>query len=275
MGEEMRKIREGVLCLKKKKITKPKVGLILGSGLGELAHEVEKKKTVPYEEVSHLPPSTVPGHSGQFVFGFLNNVPVAIMQGRYHYYEGYSPMELVRPLRILAQMGIEVLIVTNAAGAVNTNFNVGDFMFISDHINFMGINPLRGENLDDLGPRFPDMSHAYDPQLIEVGETVAKSIGKITRRGVYTSFAGPCFETPAEIKMVGRWGADAVGMSTVPEVIAARHMGLKVLGISCITNMAAGTLPEPLSHEEVMEVGEKVKPDFKKLIKGILAEGVF
>ncbi len=274
MVEEMKKIKEGIQFLKKKKITKPKVGLILGSGLGDLANEVERKTTVPYEEIPHLSPSTVTGHSGQFVFGFLNNIPVAMMQGRYHYYEGYSPQELVRPMRIMAQMGIEVLIVTNAAGAVNTNFNVGDFMFISDHINFMGINPLRGVNLDDLGPRFPDMSKAYDPELIEVGETVAKSIGKMTRKGVYTAFAGPCFETPAEIKMVGRWGGDAVGMSTVPEVIAANHMGIRVLGISCITNMAAGTLPEPLSHEEVMEVGEKVKPEFKKLIKGILAEGV-
>lgn len=272
--EEMKKIKEGVQFLKKKKVTKPKVGLILGSGLGELANEVERKKSVPYEEVPHLPPSTVPGHSGRFVFGFLNNIPVAMMQGRYHYYEGYSPQELVRPLRIMTQMGIEVLIVTNAAGAVNTNFNVGDFMFIADHINFMGINPLRGANPDDLGPRFPDMSQAYDPELIEVGETVAKSIGKMTRKGVYAAFGGPCFETPAEIKMVGRWGADAVGMSTVPEVIAASHMGLRVLGISCITNMASGTLPEPLSHEEVMEVGEKVKPEFKKLVKGILAEGV-
>ncbi len=275
MGYEMKKVEEGINFLQEKGIPEPQVGLILGSGLGELAEEVEGGIRIPFTDVPHLPPSTVPGHSGQFVVGELNSIPVIMMQGRYHFYEGYSPQELVRPLRIMGGLGIKAVIITNAAGAVNVNFNVGDFMFIRDHINFMGINPLRGANLEELGPRFPDMSKAYDQDLIQTGEEVGRQNGKITRKGVYTAFTGPCFETPAEIKMVGRWGADAVGMSTVPEVIAARHMGLRVLGISCITNMAAGTLPQPLSHEEVMEVGEQVKPEFKELIKGILVQGVF
>jgi len=274
VSQELKKIKEGVAFIKKKKITKPKVGLILGSGLGELAEEVQRKVEIPYEEIPHLPPSTVPGHSGQFVFGFLNNQPVVIMQGRYHYYEGYSPTEIVRPMRIMGMLGIKTMIATNAAGAINTCFSVGDFMFIADHINYSGVNPLRGENVDELGPRFPDMSKTYDPELIEIGERVAGVIGKVTRKGIYASMPGPSFETPAEIKMLRTLGADVVGMSTVPEVIAARHMGIKVLGISCVTNMAAGILAQPLSHEEVMEIGEREKPAFKKLVKGILAEGV-
>ncbi len=275
MVDQLKRIEEGINYLQGKVIEDPRVGLILGSGLGELADEVGEGIKIPFSDVPHLPPSTVPGHSGQFVAGELNKIPVIMMQGRYHFYEGYSPQELVRPLRIMAGMGIKAVIITNAAGAINVNFNVGDFMFISDHINFMGINPLRGANLEELGPRFPDMSKAYDQELIQIGEKVGRQNGKITRQGVYTAVGGPCFETPAEIKMLGRWGADAVGMSTVPEVIAARHMGLRVLGISCITNMAAGTLPQPLSHEEVMEVGKQVKPEFKELIKGILVQGVF
>jgi len=249
---------------------KPEVGLILGSGLGVMAEEIENPVQIEYGELKNFPISTVEGHAGRFVIGELEGKKVIAMQGRTHYYEGYSMQELVMPVRIMSEVGIEKLILTNAAGGVNEEFSAGEFMIISDHINLMGDNPLIGENLAKFGPRFPDMSEAYNKELIEVAEDVARKNGILTRKGVYAAESGPSYETPAEIKYLRTIGADAVGMSTVPEVIAANHMGLGIIGVSCITNMAAGILPQPLNHKEVVEIAEKVRPDFIKLMRGII-----
>ncbi|MFW5985993.1 MAG: purine-nucleoside phosphorylase [Halanaerobiales bacterium] len=250
----------------------PEKGLILGSGLGVLADEIKERIEVPYQEIPDFPVSTVKGHNGQFVVGKLEGVPVVAMQGRFHYYEGYSLQQIILPVRVMKKLGIDTIIITNAAGGINRSFNPGDFMIISDHINLMGDNPLRGRNLDEFGPRFPDMSEAYDRELIKLAERVAAAQGIIIRKGVYAAMTGPSFETPAEIRYLAGNGADAVGMSTVPEVIAARHLGITVLGISCITNMAAGILPQPLSHEEVIETTERVKPLFTGLVKAVIAQ---
>ncbi len=268
--QEIDKIKESVDFINNVVATRPKIGIILGSGLGELADEVENSHKLGFTDIPHLPPSTVPGHSGEFVTGKLQRTDVVVMRGRYHYYEGYDLVEVVRPVRIMGLLGIDVLLVTNAAGALNRNFSPGNLMLISDHVNMIGANPLRGPNIDELGPRFPDMTYTYDRELIGIAEEVMKKEGVIGRKGVYASYAGPSFETPAEIRMLERLGVDAVGMSTVPEVITARHMEIRVLGISCITNMAAGFLQQRLSHDEVMEIGQSVKPVFKKVIKGIV-----
>lgn len=249
---------------------KPEIGLILGSGLGVMAEEIENPVHIDYGELDNFPVSTVEGHAGRFVIGELEGKKVIAMQGRTHYYEGYSMQELVMPVRIMKEVGIEKLILTNAAGGVNEEFSAGEFMIISDHINLMGDNPLMGENFDEFGPRFPDMSEAYNKELIEVAENAARDNGILTRKGVYAAESGPSYETPAEIKFLRTIGADAVGMSTVPEVIAANHMGLGIVGVSCITNMAAGILPQPLAHKEVVEIAEKVRPDFIKLMRGII-----
>jgi purine-nucleoside phosphorylase len=249
---------------------RPEIGLILGSGLGVMAEEIENPVYIDYGELNNFPISTVEGHAGRFVIGELEGKKVIAMQGRTHYYEGYSMQELVMPVRIMKEVGIEKLILTNAAGGVNEEFSAGEFMIISDHINLMGDNPLIGENFADFGPRFPDMSEAYNKELIEVAENVARENGILTRKGVYAAESGPSYETPAEIKFLRTIGADAVGMSTVPEVIAANHMGLGIVGVSCITNMAAGVLNQPLDHKEVVEIAEKVRPDFIKLMRGII-----
>ena len=248
----------------------PDTGLILGSGLGVLADEIEETQVISYENIPGFPVSTVDGHAGRLVCGNLAGEYVMTLQGRFHYYEGYEMDEIVLPVRIMKLMGIDRLIITNAAGGINLNFSPGDLMFITDHINMMGDNPLRGDNQPDFGPRFPDMSEIYSKKLIEIGEKCASDLGIITRRGVYVGVMGPSYETPAEIRYFRAAGADVVGMSTVPEAIVASHMGISVLGISCITNMAAGVLPEPLSHEEVIETAEKVKPKFISLVKNIL-----
>ena len=266
----MKKIKEAAEFLEKRVDIEPDLGLILGSGLGILADEIEQAKKIKYEDIPHFPTSTVAGHAGRLVIGELEGKKVVAMQGRFHYYEGYSMTEITIPVRVMKKLGINNLLVTNAAGGINMDFNPGDFMIISDHINFMGDNPLRGENLDELGPRFPDMSEAYSENLIELAEEVSSIQGILTRKGVYIGVHGPSYETPSEIRYFRRIGAHAVGMSTVPEVIVANHMGLKVLGISCITNMAAGVLAEPLSHEDVVEIADKVKPKFIKLIRGII-----
>lgn len=270
---DRKKILEAVNYLEDQIPFKPEIGMILGSGLGVLAEEVEEPTTIKYDKIPNFPSSTVVGHAGQLVVGMLEGKKVVIMQGRFHFYEGYDMSEITLPVRVMKELGIEKMIVTNACGGVNENYNVGDLMFINDHINFMGTNPLIGKNNDEFGPRFPDMTNAYDPELIELGERVAADLGiSSTRKGVYIGCTGPSYETPAEIKAFRRWGADAVGMSTVPEVIVANHMGLRVLGISCITNMAAGVLPQPLDHSEVMETAEKTKPIFIKLVRGIVKE---
>lgn len=266
------KINKAAAFIEDKIRIKPEIALILGSGLGVLAKEVENKTVIKYEEIPHFPVSTVEGHAGQFVVGKLKDKKVLAMQGRFHYYEGYSMQEIALPIRVMNKLGINKLIVTNAAGGININFKPGNFMIIQDHINLMGDNPLKGENLKEFGPRFPDMSEIYNKNLRELAEKVALENKIKTVKGIYVGLSGPSYETPAEIRYLRGTGADAVGMSTVPETITANHMEMDILGISCITNMAAGVLPKPLDHKEVMEIAEKVKPKFSTLIKGILKE---
>lgn len=245
-------------------------GLILGSGLGELADEIEGAVKIPYEAIPHFPVSTVVGHAGQLVYGTLSGKKVLAMQGRFHYYEGHSMQTVTYPVRVMAALKAHSLVVTNACGGVNESFAPGDLMLITDHINFTGDNPLIGENDSEMGPRFPDMSHAYTEAYRETAEKVAAERGLHLQKGVYMAYSGPTYETPAEIRMARTVGADAVGMSTVPEVIVAVHNGLKVLGVSCITNLAAG-MQSSLNHEEVVETTERVKGEFKELIKATLA----
>ncbi|TQS74473.1 purine-nucleoside phosphorylase [Ornithinibacillus gellani] len=249
---------------------KPEIGLILGSGLGVLGDEVEQATIIPYEEIPHFPTSTVAGHKGQLVIGTLEGKTVLAMQGRFHYYEGYTMQQVTFPVRVMKQLGIHSVIVTNAAGGVNTSFSPGDLMLITDHINQMGDNPLIGPNISEQGERFPDMSKVYDRSLLQLANSCANELGISVEQGVYVGNSGPTYETPAEINMLRILGGDAVGMSTVPEVIVAAHTGMRVLGISCISNMAAGILDQPLTHEEVMETTEKVKTDFLSFVKRIV-----
>ena len=248
----------------------PRVLLILGSGLGALADEVEGPIAVPYPGVPHMKHSTAPGHKGQFLFGRLAGQDVAVMQGRLHTYEGWSFADAGYPVRVARLLGIETLVVTNAAGAVETAWSAGDIMLITDHIKLFGVSPLCGPNLDELGPRFPDMSHVYTPALREKARDAARAQGLNLREGVYMFFPGPQYETPAEVRAARILGADAVGMSTVPEAIAAAHCGMEVLGFTLCTNMAAGVLPQPLSGEEVIAAGEAAGPRFTALVKGCL-----
>ncbi|MEK5097426.1 MULTISPECIES: purine-nucleoside phosphorylase [Bacillus] len=258
--------------IKSKAKHEPAVGLILGSGLGVLADEIEDAVRIKYEDIPDFPVSTVEGHAGQLVIGALKGVPVVAMQGRFHFYEGYQLDKVTFPVRVMKELGIGTLIVTNAAGGVNESFRPGDLMIISDHINYMGTNPLIGPNDSALGVRFPDMSQAYDKELRRMAKQTAEELNIPVQEGVYTAVSGPSYETPAEVRFLRTIGSDAVGMSTVPEVIVARHSGLRVLGISCISNAAAGILDQPLSHDEVMEVTEKVKSDFLRLIKAAVAK---
>ncbi|QKS71025.1 purine-nucleoside phosphorylase [Paenalkalicoccus suaedae] len=249
---------------------KPTIGLILGSGLGVLGDEIEDATAIPYSDIPGFPTSTVAGHKGQLVIGSLEGKTVVAMQGRFHFYEGY-PMELVTlPVRVMKAIGVEKLIVTNAAGGINESFKAGDLMLIRDHINQFGTNPLIGPNDDALGVRFPDMSQAYSKELFSLAKDVATENGVHVQEGVYVGTTGPSYETPAEVRMLRVLGGDAVGMSTVPEVVIARHSDIDVLGISCISNMAAGILDQPLTHDEVMETTEQVKADFLKLVKAIV-----
>lgn len=248
----------------------PQIGLILGSGLGVLADQIEDKTIINYDSIPNFPKSTVEGHEGRFVLGTLNGKKVIAMQGRIHFYEGYSMQQITFPVRIMKLLGVSKLIVTNAAGGINTEFNPGDLMLIKDHINFMSFNPLIGHNFDQFGPRFPDMSNAYSSELIELAYNCAKENSIDIKKGIYIAFTGPSYETPSEIKAARILGADAVGMSTVPEVVVARHCGIDVLGISCISNMAAGILDKPLNHAEVMETAAKVQKQFLILVKSII-----
>ncbi|WP_066060810.1 purine-nucleoside phosphorylase [Neobacillus soli] len=263
-------IQKAARFLKEKYATTPKIGLILGSGLGVLADEIENPVKIPYNEIPDFPISTVEGHAGQLVFGLLNGVEVVAMQGRFHFYEGYSMDKVTFPVRVMKEMGVEMLIVTNAAGGVNESFSAGDLMIITDHINNMGTNPLIGPNDAHFGVRFPDMSEAYTKALRATAKEIAGLLNIDVKEGVYFGNPGPVYETPAEIRMVRVMGGDAVGMSTVPEVIVASHSGMKVLGISCISNMAAGILDQPLTHDEVIETTERVKADFLRYIKEIV-----
>lgn len=249
---------------------KPNIGLILGSGLGVLAEEIEDKEIYPYEDIPYFPVSTVEGHAGQLVVGMFQGKAVITMMGRFHYYEGYDMEEVTFPIRVMKRIGVQNIIITNAAGAVNVNYEPGDLMIIKDHINLSGANPLIGKNLNEFGTRFPDMSNAYKEVLRNKVIEAAKELGIKIREGVYTYMTGPSYESPAEIKMVRIIGGDAVGMSTVPEVITAVHSGMDVLGISCMTNMAAGILDQPLDHKEVIETSNKVKEKFIALMKLVI-----
>ncbi|MDL2220149.1 purine-nucleoside phosphorylase [Eubacteriales bacterium OttesenSCG-928-N14] len=249
---------------------RPYAVLVLGSGLGDYADAIEGADIIPYEDIPCLPKSTVQGHKARLVMGMLHGLPVAIMQGRLHYYEGYPQSEITLPVRALRLLGAEVILLTNACGGINWNFKPGDFMLITDHINFSGATPLMGENVEQFGLRFPDMSQAYDAQLLDLLRQCAAEKGIDYHEGVYMMFSGPQFETGAEIRFARTIGADAAGMSTVPEVIVARHAGMRIAGISCITNMAAGILPQPLTHEEVLETGERVKERFAQLVDGFV-----
>src|SRR5690625_495857 len=267
---KMQMIKEATTYIKTKITTPPSLGLVLGSGLGVLADSIEDATTISYQDVPHFPVSTVAGHKGQLVIGTLEGKQVIAMQGRFHYYEGYSMQQVTFPVRVMKQLGIESIIVTNAAGGINKNFEPGDLMVINDHINNMGDNPLLGPNDEALDVRVPDMSQVYDQTYSRHAEKCAKDLGIGIQQGVYVGNTGPTYETPAEVKMLRTLGGDAVGMSTVPEVTVAAHTGIRVLGISCISNMAAGILDQPLTHEEVIETTEKVKEDFLRFIKKII-----
>ncbi|MFA5570199.1 MAG: purine-nucleoside phosphorylase [Sphaerochaetaceae bacterium] len=247
------------------------LGIILGSGLGDLAEELLDATSIPYNEIPHFPDSSVSGHKGRLVAGVLSGKRVLVMQGRIHLYEGYSMRDVVFPVQVMHLLGIKNLMVTNAAGCVNSDWKVGDLMLIKDHIKLSSDNPLRGYNDESIGPRFFDMSEAYSQRLRTIAKREAKRMYITLREGVYQLFTGPSYETPAEIRLARLLGADAVGMSTVPEVIAARHSGMEVLGISCLTNMAAGIIGEPLDHEEVLETGKRVKNAFSSLVRSMVA----
>lgn len=259
----MEKIKESVEFIRGKTDLEPEIGLILGSGLGSLADEIEGVR-IPYKEIPYFPVSKVPGHKGNLVIGELEGKKMVAMQGRSHFYEGYSLDEITYPVRVMKKLGAGILMVTNAGGGINKDFKPGDLMVITDHINFMGVNPLRG------GREFVDMTFAYDEDLIVLIAKLAKERGIEIKKGVFVAVSGPSYETPSEIRAFQKIGADAVGMSTVPEVIVAKSLGMRVLGISCITNMAAGILKKPLSHKEVIETTRKVEEKFKKLVRGII-----
>ncbi len=248
----------------------PKLALVLGSGLGQLADEFQEAVAIPYQEIPGFVSSTAEGHAGRLVAGKIENVPVLAMQGRVHYYEGYSLEEVTFPVRTFKLLGIRTLLLTNAAGGIDVELSQGALMVISDHLNLMGVNPLRGPNENAFGPRFPDMTEVYSRELQEIVVEEARAMGVEVRRGIYAALPGPSYETPAEIHMLRNFGADAIGMSTVPEAIVARQMGLEVLGISCITNMAAGISDQPINHEEVMETGRQVKETFSGLLRRVI-----
>lgn len=251
---------------------RPLIGLVLGSGLGSFADELTDSARIPYAQIPFFPRSTAVGHTGQMVIGNSGTVPVAAMQGRVHLYEGYSPKEVSFPIRVFGRMGVKALILTNAAGGINLEYKQGALVVVTDHINLQGQNPLVGPNDDRLGSRFPDMTHAYCKPYREIALKSARALGKTLYQGVYAGLLGPSYETPAEIRYLRTIGADLVGMSTIPEVIVARQMGIKVLAISCVTNMAAGILDQPLKHEEVLETAERVRADFVTILRAVIGE---
>lgn len=260
------KLQNCLKSIRQKTDFEPKVAIVLGSGLGDYAQDIKVVTEVDYSEIEGFPVSTVPGHAGKFIFGYVGDVPVVCMKGRVHYYEGYPISDVVLPTRLMKLMGAEILFLTNASGGVNKNFKAGDFMLITDQISTFAPNPLIGQNIDELGTRFPDMSEIYNKELREIIKETAKENEISLQEGVYIQFTGPSFESPAEIKMAAAVGADAVGMSTAVEAIAANHMGMKVCGISCVCNLAAGLSENPLTHEEVQEAANNAAPFFKKLV---------
>lgn len=266
MNERYEKLLRCVESVRTQTDFVPKVALVLGSGLGGYAGEIRQVASVDYRQIQDFPVSTVPGHVGRFVFGYIGEVPVVAMQGRVHYYEGYDISDVVLPVRLMGMLGAKALFLTNAAGGVNFDFSAGDFMLITDHISCFIPSPLRGANIDELGTRFPDMSRIYDPALQQVLRKTAAELEIPLREGVYLQLPGPNFESPAEIRMLRGFGADAVGMSTACEAQAANHMGIRVCGVSCISNLACGMTDQPLTHEEVQEAADKAAPLFKKLV---------
>ena len=266
MGTTYEKLEKSLKAIRKITDFVPKIALVLGSGLGNYAESITITAEIDYSDIENFPVSTVLGHRGRFVFGYVKNVPVVVMQGRVHYYEGYAVSDVVMPIRLLGMVGAECLLLTNATGAINTSFSAGDFMLIKDHILHGVPSPLLGANIDELGTRFPDMSHIYNEELCEAIRSAASSLKLKLQEGVYLQVPGPNFETPAEIRAYGAMGADVVGMSTAVEAVAANHMGMKICGVSCIANMAAGISKTPLTHAEVQETANSVAPHFKKLI---------
>ena len=270
MSMLLNRVEETVSYIQSKTGKKPETAIVLGSGLGQLADKLEDAVVIPYEELPHWKSSTAPGHNGRLLFGTLGGKEVVCMQGRLHYYEGYSMEDITYPVRVMAKLGVKNLLLSNAAGGINTDFAPGQLMLITDHINFLGRNPLMGPNEADFGVRFCDMSYAYHPELRRLALEAAEELGQNLAQGVYVATTGPSYETPAELRMFRMWGASAVGMSTVPEVIVANHSGLRVMGISCITNMAAGVLDQPLTEEEVLETGAKSGAAFQALMTRIV-----
>lgn len=266
MKDEYKRIMACLECIQKKVNFQSKVALVLGSGLGDYGDNIDIRYRVDYAEIDNFPISTVEGHQGRFLFGYIKDVPVVVMQGRIHYYEGYSMSDVVLPIRLMHLMGAEILMLTNSSGGLNPAFVPGDLMMITDQISTFVPSPLIGKNIDELGTRFPDMTHIYDRSLQQMIRDVAKDMNFSLKEGVYIQFTGPNYESPAEVQMARLLGADAVAMSTACEAVAAKHMGMRICGISCISNMAAGITGQPLSHEEVKAAGERVAPVFSKLV---------
>ena len=267
----LERLDEAVALVRSRSALAPQVGVVLGSGLGGFADALDERTAIPFGEIPHFPAATVAGHGGALVLGRSAGVPVAVLKGRVHFYEGYSLQDVVFPVRMLGRLGVKTLLLTNAAGGINARFAPGELMVIEDHLNLLG-NPLLGPNEDALGPRFPDLSEAYDRRLRDVVQAACEAVGVRCHRGVYVAMTGPSYETPAEIRMARALGADAVGMSTVPEVIAARHMGLRVAGLSCITNLAAGVSDRKLDHAEVLETGRRVSAALLQVLTRIVAQ---
>jgi purine-nucleoside phosphorylase len=268
--EYTQKLSEARSYLNEKVNFLPEMGIILGSGLGGFVQVMEDKISIPYKDIPNFPVSTVEGHKGELVFGKVQGRPIVAMQGRFHYYEGYNMQEVTFPVRVMQVLGVTGLIVTNAAGGINSAYRPGDLILIKDHINMMGDNPLKGPNLSNLGPRFPDLSEGYDLEWRQKALPIAQEMGINPQEGIYAAMSGPSYESPAEIRFLRTIGADLVGMSTVPEVIVANHGGMRVLGISCVTNMAAGILPQRLSHAEVMETAERIEKQFVRFVQALV-----
>lgn len=271
-GPEYTRAEAAAKFILKKTKLRPKIALVLGSGLGAFADEFSKATRIPYAKIPHFPRSTAIGHAGQLVIGSVEDVEVVAMQGRVHLYEGYSAKEVAFPVRVFSRMGVKAVILTNAAGGIKRDFTLGRLVLLSDHINLQGVNPLTGPNEESCGPRFPDMTRAYDKKFRELAMAEGRTLGIDLGEGVYAALAGPCYETPAEIRYLRCIGADLVGMSTVPEVIVARHSGMRVLGISCVTNAAAGILDQPLDHKEVLKTAERIKGQFIGLLRAVIPD---
>ncbi len=272
MNASEEKLMKCYECVRQKVDFRPRAALVLGSGLGDYADEIRREAVLDYHEIEGFPVSTIPGHKGRFVFGYVGDVPVVVMRGRVHYYEGYSIQDVVLPIRLMKLMGAEFLLLTNASGGINRSFHAGDLMLITDQISSFVPSPLIGPNMDGLGTRFPDMSDIYDRKLQAMVRKTAERLNIPLQEGVYIQLTGPAYESPAEVRMCRTLGADAVGMSTACEAVAANHMGMRICGISCISNLACGMTDQPLSHKEVQEAADAAAPRFKKLVTEIIRE---